>query len=242
MASSTHALLAAVGAHGLLLVGGTVNPVYLNPNQLTCGTSSSATNATNATNISLTYSVTGNTNYLAMFTNTTTGPVRKLSTMYYDSVADMLYFGTAKINTSANSVLHEVIEGNGFDAMGMAGSTVFTSSVASVSLTQECLVFVEATFVSRIIEPTRSGGWINGTTKLLASYHVSGTGTFTQLGTTTTDFSVANTVDTPAGSLGTPTINTATSWNIIFRQTGSSTNAYQYYTSVNYKVIINKGY
>ncbi len=230
------------GTPGHVLVGGTVNPSYLNPNQLTCGTSSFATNATTAANISLTHSVTGNTNYLAMFTNATTGPVRKLSTMYYDSVADMLYFGTSRINRSANSVLHEVIEGNGFDAMGMAGNVSFSSTPATVSLTQECLVFVEVTFVSRIVVSGRSGGYINGTTKLLASYHVSGTGTFTQLGTTTTDFSVANTVGTPPGSLVTPTINTATNWNIAFNQTGTSTSAYQYYTTVNYKVIINKGY
>ena len=224
------------GTPGYVLVGGTTNPVYLNTNQLSVGTSSCSIN------VGLTNSVSSDTNYFAMFENSTTGPVKKKSTIYYDAVDDSIYFGTSKINTTAQSTLHKVIDGNGFVALGMAGSTSFNSTIETVTLTGQCLVYVEATFVSRIVEFARSTGYINGTTKLIASYHMNTSGVFTQVGTTTTVYSQANTVGSTTGTLGTPTINTATSFNIAFKQSGSAVSGYQYYTSVNYRIIINKGY
>jgi len=64
------------GTPGHVLVGGTVNPVYLNPNQLTCGTSSFATNATNATNttnVNITDQTPTNANYYLNFTSGVSG-------------------------------------------------------------------------------------------------------------------------------------------------------------------------
>ncbi len=228
------------GTPGHVLVGGTTNPVYLNPNQLTVGTSSYSTNSLNSVNLSLTYSTVSSTNYLAMFENTTTGPVRKNTNIYFDSVSSELYINE-DIRQSVNT-FHDVFTGNGWVALGKAGGTSFSDTIKTVTLTVRSVVYIEATFVSRIVENARGAGYTNGVTKIAAAYHMNTSGAFSQIGSTSTVFSQANTVGTTTAVLGTPTINTSTNYAISFNQTGSATNSYNYYLSVNYKIIVNEGY
>ncbi len=228
------------GTPGHVLVGGTVNPVYVNPNQLTCGTSSFATNATNATNINLTNTATSNTNYFALFEDTTTGPVRKNTNIYYDDTTSSIYFRYVKVRGGAN-LLHKVISGNNYYAYSQAGGTSFNQDIDSVALTNRCIIYVEATFVSRIAENARGAGYTDGVTKLAATFRMNTSGTVTQVGSTTTVYSQAGTTGTVTAVLGVPSITTS-SYAIKFNQTGSATNAYSIYLSVDYKLIINEGY
>lgn len=242
------------GSTGQVLVSGTSFTFWQNQNQLSVGTSSVALIANTASSVTVTNNSTNATNYLT-FVSSTGSPSVRINTdgISYNPNTKLLRTNGGDINLSSS------VSSNGYVIMGTRiyenfglGYSSINPTIATVNIPSESTITVEVTFTGKILEFSGSSfgsiiGRNNRSTKYIAAYRTSPTGSITQLGSTNTVLNVAA-AGTGTTILSAGTIDTSTNNQLKFVQSvvgsytppgsGFSINSANVYLTVDYKITI----
>ena len=218
------------GSTGWILSGASGQPAYVNPNQITVGTSSVSLTSITASNVSLSTSSTS-TNYVLFSPNNTgSGPVRTNSSIMYDASAGNLTIEGLRFGDSNNYVNRRKFYS--YQSFSVAASNDVT--IGNISISTGIVCYVEATFVAKNLG-SGMGGTLNYSSSKISGMFYNNLGTVTQVGSTTTLFNANN--NSPGSFTLDPGTFAVSGANIQLKQVVSASTANSYSVIVDYNIV-----
>lgn len=219
----------ANGNNGYLLSSGASQPVYINPNNITVGTSSVSLVSSN---ILVSSTSIGTSNYLIFATSSNgSNSPRVSSNITFDAVNGYLLLGNGlKIgNTSTNT-----ISSSSRFAASYVGGFSHLVDVATIAVTYSTTLSIEANFTAKTVATSLSD--ISQNNKLIITLSVGASGSIAIVGTQSDIHSANN--NTINRNISDGYVDYSTSGIVKLKQSVSSNVGHDFYSQVYYNIVV----